>query len=515
MTRKMLINATEEEECRVAVLKNNVLQEFYIERPSMGTCLGNIYKGRVANIEPSIGAAFVNIGGPRNGFLHASDLNLETLNGSSALGKQSNRVTKNGPPRRRSDLHVQSLLKVGQEIMVQVSKDGIGDKGPTLTTYFSLPGRYLVFMPGVSKHGISRKIESEEERTRLKGLVGELIPFDDDLGVIVRTAGANQPKKELLKDFRYLTNIWSNICHKSTSLESPTPLYRENDLVIRALRDVFTTDISEILVDSDEVYGKARDFMEAVLPRHVDKVSLYRGSHPLFDHFQLEEELDSVLHPRIALQSGGWLFIEQTEALVAIDVNSGKFKGKELEETASAINLEASVEIARQLRLRDLGGLIVIDFIDMHSAEHQRAVEKKFREALREDRARIKLLKLSTFGVIEMTRQRVRPSLESFVFGKCPHCKGTGFVATSETMSLNIIRKIRRWVMQDASPSIHIVLNDRMAEYILNSKKRLIMDLEEQNQKRILIRGDAALAPDEIVREPSGAELNGQKWLFE
>lgn len=535
MTKKILVNATEEEESRVAVLKDRVLQEYYIERPSMGTCLGNIYKGRVSNIEPSIGAAFVDIGGPRNGFLHVSDINLgilenEALPSVKALSdgkggaKSKKRKAKddgkekaedeNGKTKRKNEARIDKVLSVNQEVIVQVSKDGIGDKGPTLTTYLSLPGRFLVFMPGIFKRGISRKIKDEEERERLKNLVTELVT-EEDVGMIVRTAGANQVKKELQKDYRYLMNIWSVIQKGNDSMQAPAPLYKENDLVIRVLRDVYSSDVSEVLIDSDEVYKRALEFMKIILPRHVDKVRLYQGVRPLFDHYKLEEEIESVLQPRINLKSGGSLFIEQTEALVAIDVNSGRFKAKELEETAYAINMEASREIARQLRLRDLGGLITIDFIDMKEPDHKRDVEKEFRDALKDDRARIKVAKISPFGVIEVTRQRVRPSLESYIYEKCPHCKGTGIVATSETLSLNMIRKIRRWVMQSQGPLLHIRINDRMAEYIQNSKRRVILGLEEATQKRIVIKGDPALSPRDIFVDEIELDADGQGVLFE
>jgi ribonuclease E len=528
MTRKILINATEEEESRVAVLQGGGLQEFYIERLSMGTCLGNVYKGRISNIEPSIGAAFVEIGGPRNGFLHVSDVNAALVGNSQGARKKKKRASactageaaggkKKAQGTKVTDQHgvprIDSVLRVGQELLVQVSKDGIGNKGPTLTTFISLPGRFLVFMPGVSKKGISRKIDDEAERERLKGLLSELIP-DDKTGVIVRTAGIHQLKKDLQRDFRYLTNIWNGIKKRECALDAPAELFKENDLVIRVLRDVFCAEVSRVLVDSKDVYKRACEFMKGFLPRHVDKVRLYRGSTPLFDRYKLEKELKSVLQPRLALKSGGSLFIEQTEALVAIDVNSGSYKGEELEETAFAINMEASSEIGRQLRLRDLGGLIIIDFIDMQNADHKRAVEKEFREALKVDRARIKVARISPFGVIEVTRQRLRPSLERSVYEKCPHCKGTGFVATSETLSLNLIRKIRLWVMQDDDPVLRIRINDRVAEYIQNSKRRLIHGLEENAGKRIIIVGDPLLPQEEIYLDKGDPSGGGQGMLF-
>jgi len=373
-------------------------------------------------------------------------------------------------------------------------------------------------MPGVSRQGVSRKIEDDTERERLKNMISEL-KLPTGMGVIVRTAGANQIKREIRKDIHYLTRIWKVIQKRSSSNSAPATLYKENDLVIRVLRDIFSSEMSEVLVDSEEVFRRARDFMKIIMPRQGEKVRLYKGKEPLFDRFKVEGKLKSIFDSRITLDSGGSLFIEQTEALVAIDVNSGRYKGEELEETAFAINKEASREIARQLRLRDLGGLIIIDFIDMVEAAHRRTVEKEFRDALRHDRARIKVAKISPFGVIEMTRQRVRPSLKSYVYEKCPHCSGTGFVASRETLGLDLIRKIRLWVLQKKKcPLIRITVNDRMADYILNSKRLLLMDLEEKSEKRIIIKGDPALEPGEIRHvaeavQPEPEEVE-QRWAL-
>ncbi len=516
MSKKILINATEEEESRVAVLADNVLQEFYIERASMNSFLGNIYMGKIINVEPSIGAAFVDIGITRNGFIHVSDVNPALLTSTESQGSEkagSGKDKKTKSTVRNKDLKIKDLLNKDQEIIVQVSKDGIGEKGPTLTSFISVPGRFLVFMPGVSKKGVSRKIKDDAERERLKELVSGLNP-PQDTGVIVRTAGANQTKRELQKDNRYLTNVWNVICERSRSQNGPALLYKENDLIIRVLRDIFSSEVSEVLIDSEEVFKRAVDFMKIILPRHTDKVKFYRGRRPLFDRFKLEKELESMLEPRIPLKSGGSLVIEQTEALVSIDVNSGKFKGGELEETAFAINIEASKEIARQLRLRDLGGLIVIDYIDMLLPEHRSAVEKEFREALKGDRARLKMAKISGFGVIEMTRQRVRPSLKSFMHEKCSFCHGTGYVASVETTCLNIIRKIRLWAIQKGPAQVTVRVNDRMAEYLLNSKRRFLLELEEKTGKSISITGDAVFALGDINLENRADRAKGQGVLF-
>lgn len=495
MPKKMLFNATEAEESRVAVIDDGKLENYYIERSSLNSYLGNIYHAKVTNIEPSIDSAFVDFGGSRHGFLHASDVQRGLKeNGREKAAKPTER-TKRGS-KRGKEQPIGELLSTGQPLIVQVTKDGINDKAPTLTTYISLPGRFLVFMPGTTKRGISRKIEDEAERTRLKKVLAELDP-PEDMGLIVRTAGLEQTKRALQKDVRYLNNLWKVIQKRIRAQNAPATLYQENDLAIRALRDLYSSDIKEVLVDSEEIYKRFRDFMQVIMPRHVDRVKLYKGARPLFDHYQIEKELESIFDKRIALQSGGSLVIEQTEALVAIDVNSGRFKAGELEETAFRINVEAAGEISRQLRLRDLGGLIICDFIDMRLEKHRRGVEKAFRDALRGDRARIKLARMSPFGIIELTRQRVRPSLKSSVYDNCEQCQGTGYVPSLETMCLNIIRRIRSH-MARKSQIIKIQVNPKIADYINNHKRRVILELEELKKKRILVVGTQDMPLNEI-----------------
>lgn len=505
----MLFNATEPEESRVAILNDSQLDEYYIERFSLGSCLGNIYKGKITNIEPSIDAAFVEFGGTRHGFLHASDVIMgikESMNGSPPEGndEESKKTSKS---RKKKDLSINDLLSANQNVIVQVTKEGINDKAPTLTTYISLPGRYLVFMPGTCKRGISRKIEDELERNRLKKLLDEL-EAPDSMGLIIRTAGADQTKRSLQKDVRYLLKLWKVIQKRIRAQPAPATLYQENDLVIRALRDFYSSEIKEILVDSDDVYKRAKDFMKIIMPRQVDRVKHYHRTRPLFDFFNVERELESIYNKRIALKSGGSLVIEQTEALVSIDVNSGKFKAEELEETAYKINLEAAKEIARQLRLRDLGGLIINDFIDMKQDKHRRDVEKMFREALRTDKARIKVARMSPFGIIEMTRQRVRPSLKSSLFDTCQYCNGSGYIASLETTCLNIIRKIRLWVTQK-KPVLKIHVNHKIADFINNDKRKLLINLEESHRKKIIIIGSADIPWGEIRSFQERKEASG------
>jgi ribonuclease E len=500
----MLFNATEKEESRVAILKDGKLDGYFIERSSLGSLLGNIYHGRVINIEPSIDSAFVDFGGTRHGFLHASDVQRgikeevpekETKPRKASSDSGSRRESKK-PRRRTKDQPIGDLLTSGQNVVVQVTKDGINDKAPTMTTYISLPGRYVVFMPGTTKRGISRKIEDEGERDRLKKLLTEL-KTPTNMGLIVRTAGAGQTKQALQKDVRYLNNLWKVIQKRIRSQPVPASLYQENDLTIRTLRDLYSSDIKEVLVDSEEVCKRMKEFMQIIMPRNVERVKLYKGSRPLFDHYSIEKELESIMERRIPLKSGGSLVMEQTEALVAIDVNSGKFKAGELEETAFKINQEAATEIARQLRLRDLGGLIICDFIDMRQDKHKRGVEKVFREALKEDRARIKLARMSPFGIIELTRQRMKQSLKRSVYEECTHCQGTGYVPLPETACLNIIRKIRLWITQRGK-SLTVYANPKIADYMNNHKRILILDLEKKSGKSISIISSPALRRGEI-----------------
>ena len=527
MAKKMLFNATEAEESRVAILVNGVLNEYSIERASLGSCLGNIYKGKVTNIEPSIDAAFIEFGGARHGFLHASDVMLGLKEESERKGRKKRRrrkkkkksageaveneaaetlasnageveeteeeVKKN---RKKRDMPIGELLTEGQTVIVQVSKDGINDKAPTLTTYISLPGRFLVYMPGTAKRGISRKIDDENERSRLKKLQAEL-EAPEGMGLIIRTAGAEQTKGALQKDIRYLNKLWKVIQNRNRTQTGPCTLYQENDLAIRALRDLYSPEVGEILVDSEEVAKRLKDFMKIIMPRHVDRVKLYQGKRPLFDHYNIEKALEGLYDRRIPLESGGSLVIEQTEALVAIDVNSGRFKADELEETAFKINKDAALEIARQLKLRDLGGLIINDFIDMKQDKHRREVEKTFRDALKGDRARIKVAKMSTFGLIEMTRQRVRPSLKRSIFEPCGHCGGTGYVPSMETAGLNIIRKIRLWITQK-HPVLNVEVAPQVAQFIQNHKRKVLLNLEETYGKTIVIQGNPLRERHEI-----------------
>ncbi|HEX4590185.1 MAG TPA: Rne/Rng family ribonuclease, partial [Gemmataceae bacterium] len=722
MKKEMLINVLQSEECRIAIVENGVLEELYVERSSQESYVGNIYKGRIVNIEPSIQAAFVDFGIGRNGFLHVSDVDPayyrhipmreggrrehrggdrgrsdrsergdrgdrprreprpertwtgpavpepgpsepddrpfgagifdedalppevnegrspgEEDGGEDAPGKRKRRrgrprrgdkaaegptaadapgqasedetapgesegadaapprlesaerrtgedepsfageldpsggggldddpghepsvsddyadtgtsgfeaeefdeapededepdipgdeggrdegeemdAPDEGPGRRgrrdrRHGFHkrrlgrdgdgrpkplIQDIFKRGQEVLVQVIKEGIGTKGPTLSTYISIAGRYLVLMPGLKRIGVSRKIIDEEQRRRLKDILGELHP-PEGVGFIIRTAGVDRNKKELQIDLAYLLRIWEVVARRVKKQKAPSPVYQESDIITRTIRDTFTSDIDTVWVDEPTAFAHAQEFLQGVMPRYASRLKLYNSSEPLFHKYKIEEEIARIQQRKVPLPHGGSIVIEQTEALVAIDVNSGSFRAdNNAEETAYQMNLLAAKEIARQLRLRDLGGVVINDFIDMREDKHRRAVEKALRDAVKRDRARTKVLRISQFGLIEMTRQRIRPSLKKSVYQDCPHCLGTGHVKTVESMSIDVMRLLQLAAHKEAVSRVQVRVHAAVAEYLLNRKRREIGQLEESGNLQITITGVPGIPP--------------------
>lgn len=493
MSREMLINVAEREECRVAVVENGSLEELYVERASVGAHVGNIYKGRVVNIESGIQAAFIDIGIDRNGFLHISDVhpryfpNMKS-NVLENIGRRQ--ALKDRPP-------MQNCLRRGQELVVQVTKEGLKTKGPTLSTYLALPGKHLVMMPWMKGYGISHKIEDEQERKRLAEVFDES-GSPKGMGYIIRTAGQGASKRDIQNDLRYLKRLWHAVQTRIDSEKAPGDIYQESDLVIRALRDVLNTKVTKIVCDSDNTVRKINDFLSIAMPRLRPKLMHYDGKIPLFHKYQIEGEIAKVQSRSVDLKCGGSIVIEQTEALVSIDVNSGRHRKQEgAEQTAFESNMEAAVEIARQLRLRDLGGLIVCDFIDMRSQKHRKEVERAFREAVRTDRARAKILRISRFGVIEMTRQRMRPSLHLSTYLACPHCAGTGFVKSHESLALEIIRLLNLAVSQEHIKRIELSVSPEVADYLQNEKRAAIAQIEQLAEKRVVIHS----SPDCVGEE--------------
>lgn len=493
MTREMLVNVAESEECRVAVVDNGSLEELYVERTSMGSHVGNIYKGRVVNIESGIQAAFVDIGTDRNGFLHISDLHPRYFPGASgsiveSIGRRQ--ALKDRPP-------IQSCLRKGKDIVVQVTKEGIKTKGPTLSTYLALPGKHVVMMPWMRKYGISHKIEDEDERKRLCEAFEQSDPPKGQ-GFIIRTAAQGCSKKDMQNDLRYLTRLWGAIQRRIETEKSPGELYQESDLVIRALRDVFDGKIAGVICDSESMVRKINDFLSIATPRMKPKVKYYDGKVPLFHKYQIEDEITKVQSRAVELKGGGSIVIEQTEALVSIDVNSGRHRTqKSAEQTVYESNMEAAVEIARQLRLRDLGGLIVCDFIDMRNSKNRKEVEKAFRTAVKADRARTRILGISKFGVVEMTRQRMRPSLQSSTYLACPHCAGMGFVKSHESVAIEIIRLLNLAVSRDQIKRIELSVSPEVADYLQNEKRTAVAQIEQLTEKRVIIHSSPDHTGDE------------------
>ena len=493
MSKEMLINIVQGQECRIAVVNDGVLEELYMERAASGRVVGNIYKGRVTNVEPSIQAAFVDYGAPKHGFLHISDVLPQYF------PKGQREVERVGKKRSRKDRPpIQDCLRRGQEVICQIIKEGIGTKGPTLTTYLSVPGRFVVMMPYMTRHGVSRKIEDEEERTKLRQLLGELKP-PEDMGFIIRTAGSGRPKRELQQDLNYLVRLWKSVAKRIKSAKAPAELYQESDLVIRTIRDVYSNEIARIICDDASAARKVADFLHLIMPRSKNEVKLYTGDAPLFHRYDLEWEIEQIYARKVLLHNGGSIVIDQTEALVAIDVNSGRSReSSDPEQTAFRTNVAAAKEIARQLRLRDMGGVIVIDFIDMRLAKHQRGVETVLRDAIKGDRARSKVLRISRFGIVEMTRQRVRPSLQHSVYRECPFCRGTAWVKSDESLALSVMRDLQLACADEKIAKITLSVAPGVAEYINNRRRRQLVELETDTGRSITIQADAQLPGDEV-----------------
>ncbi|GIW97930.1 MAG: ribonuclease E [Pirellulaceae bacterium] len=521
MRKEMLINVSQAEECRIAILENGVLEELYTERASQNNYAGNIYKGKIVNLEPSIQAAFVDFGVGRNGFLHISDVEPQYFrlagydpaevmegNGSPGNGDGDRRRRPMRSSRPRFKPPIQEIFKRGDEVVVQVIKEGIGTKGPTLSTYISIPGRYLVLMPALGRVGVSRKIEDEKQRKTLKQTLLELNP-PKGLGFIVRTAGQDRTRKELSRDMAYLLRLWKVIVKRIKNQPAPCDIYEESDMIIRTIRDIFTEDIDAILVDEAAAYERAREFLQLVMPRYVNRLKLYEGKEPLFHKYDLEREIAKIQRRVVPLKEGGSIVIDPTEALVAIDVNSGSFRtDSSAEETAFQLNMAAAKEIARQLRLRDLGGVIVNDFIDMRKESHRRKVERALRDAMRRDRARTKILRTSPFGLIEMTRQRIRPSLKRSVYEDCPCCDGRGVVKTAESMAIEVVRILIMACQQPRASRVTVRVNDKVAAYLNNRKRREVIQIEEQNGVTIQILGSEALYPEHLEVDCRDSEGN-------
>ncbi|MCE9560920.1 MAG: Rne/Rng family ribonuclease [Planctomycetes bacterium] len=391
---------------------------------------------------------------------------------------------------------IEQIFKRGQEVLVQVIKEAVGTKGPTLSTYISIAGRYLVLMPSLNRVGVSRKIEDHEARRRLREILTTLSP-PKGVGFIVRTAAVDRDARELRNDLAYLLRLWQVVVKRIRRVSGPVEIYRESDMITRTIRDIFTNDIDTIWVDEPTAFAHASEFLQIVMPKFASRIRHFETTEPLFHKYGIEDEIAKIHQKRIEMPLGGSLVIEQTEALVAIDVNSGSFRAENAEETMFQMNMHAAKEIARQLRLRDLGGVIVNDFIDMRSETHRRRVEDAFRDALQRDRARTKILRISQFGLIEMTRQRIRPSLKRSLFSDCPHCRGSGFVKTSESLSIEVMRLVQLAAHRaPAIASIQVAVHMDVAHYLLNKRRKEIAGLEDRGKLEIQVTGQLGVSPD-------------------
>ena len=488
----MVVNDVPGEECRIAIVQDGHLEELYAERSTAASSVGNIYKGRVTNVESAIQAAFVDFGHAQRGFLHISDLHPQYFPGGAKTEKVGRKTARRDRPL------MQNCLQRGQEILVQVLKEGIGTKGPTLTSYLSIPGRLMVMMPNMDRVGVSRKVEDDDQRRVMREILDKL-DLPDDFGFILRTAGIGRTKLELKRDIAYLTRLWKVMDKRQQSVGAPCELYADGDLLIRTIRDVLRPSIKAIVVDSDSAYERCSAFLRVIAPRSAPQIIRYRRGLPIFHAFDIERQIDIIHQREVHLPSGGRLVIDQTEALVAIDVNSGKSRSaKDSETNAYQTNLEAADEICRQLRLRDLGGLVIHDLIDMRTARHRRAIEDRFAQNLERDRARTTVLKISEFGIMEMTRQRMRPSMRMSHFIGCPTCDGQGEIQSPESVSRDVVRHIGYLLQHEEVARVELVVSPRVASILLSTRRRHLNILEDRLEKQVDVRVSETIAADQV-----------------
>ncbi len=484
----MLINAMHPEEARVAIVQDGRLVELDIEIEGSEQTRGNVYKGVVVRVEPGLQAAFVDIGLKKLGFLQMGELHPDFWQWRDDVPVEN----RNRRPR------IQEVLRRGQELIVQVEKGERDMKGAALTSYLSFPGRYMVLMPGSDSAGVSRKVESESERKKLKEMAAELT-IPEGIGHIMRTEALGKTKTDLKKDLQSLVKLHKDLLAKAKKAKAPALIYQESNLVIRTIRDYFTAEIDEVMVDNADVYTQAREFFKANMPKYENIVKLHQEKRPIFSRYQLEEQIDQIYEKKVLLKSGGSLVIEPTEALVSIDVNSGKSTGeKGVEDTAFKTNMEAAEEVARQLRLRDLGGLIVIDFIDMRDKKHMSEVEKTLKDALKADKARVTVGRISQFGMLEMSRQRIKQTLEQASYLECPHCGGRGKVKSVENMALSFLRKVHAAAAKGTGAEVRGELPLEVAYFLLNRKKRELAQIENDYDIEVTIKGKPSFLMNQL-----------------
>lgn len=493
MSEEILINVTPHE-TRVAVIENGILQEVYIERASKRGLVGNIYKGKVSRVLPGMQAAFIELGLERTAFLHASDI-VRTVS-SIDDGDDSEGALER--PAERPVESITSLLREGQQLLVQVVKDPLGSKGARLTTHISIPSRLLVFMPDMDHVGISQKIEDEQERQRLKDIVGGYAQKTGG-GYIVRTVGEGVSEEELLTDMDFLRRLWESIVEDASTAGTGTVVYQDMPLPLRVIRDMVREDIEKVRIDSRETYGKVMEFVSEYVPDMAQCIEHYPGERPIFDLYSVEDEIQRALERKVQLKSGGHLVIDQTEAMTTIDVNTGAFVGhRNLEETIFKTNLEAAQAIARQLRLRNLGGIIILDFIDMQEEEHKRQVLRALEKSLERDHAKTQISEVSNLGLVEMTRKRTRESLEHILCETCSVCQGRGSLKTAETVCYEIFREILREARQYDAQTLLVLASQEVVDLLLDEESASVAELEEFISKTIKFQVEALYTQEQF-----------------
>ena len=513
--QKEIIISDDEYEVRCAILEDSVLTEIFIERKEEEHILNNIYKGRVENVLPGMQIAFVDIGLERHAFLHVSDIRYnfdeEELEKDSPGSNRRSDATDSPRAGRGYPYSISDLLHKSQEILVQIDKPSIGTKGPRVTACITLPGRHVVYMPTASntRPGISRRIQSEAERQRLKD-IGQALLSDMEGGFIIRTAAEGKSETEFATEIRFLTNQWKEIRERADKMPAPSLVHTDLSFIDRNIRDFFTNDVTQFVIDSKEQYQQTLAYLSLALPELCPQVKLYEKSVPIFEAYGIEKELKKALSEKVWLKCGGYIIIQQTEAMVSIDVNTGKFVGKaDPDNTILSANLEAVEEVFRQIRLRDLGGIIVIDFIDMEHPDHRQMVFKMLQQGLKRDRARTNILHLSELGLVEMTRQRTRPSLATLLTTPCPYCDGHAFVLSIDTIAIDLLRAIKKAHRKSRKRQLKVIANERIVSYLLDEKSNLLSQLEKSMNLKIRLQGDEDVHMEDyrIFAEDSDREI--------
>jgi ribonuclease G len=498
MSKEIYINISSHEK-RVVILAEHRMQEFYVERPDYVNLVSNIYKGRVESVLPGMGAAFVNIGLEKNGFLYVADVVTGVASVAKVLNEEMPSADSHGRGRGRDNEKkaplpaIGELLKKGDEVLVQVVKEPIGTKGARLTTHISIPGRFLVLMPFDDHIGISKRIEEREERDRIKKIIEEL-KLPKGMGLIVRTAARGISQKDFIHEARYILRLWHHIKARAARSRPPHLVHEEFDLVLRVTRDIFTNDFSKLEIDSKNDFRRISHFLRILAPQLRSKLKFHSDRMPIFEKYDIEKQIDKIYDRVVQLKSGGYLIFDQTESLVAIDVNSGKFVGKKnLEDTVYKTNIEAAEEIPRQLKLRDIGGIIIIDFIDMESHGHKRNIFNTLEKHLEDDKAKSNILNISSIGLVEMTRQRVRKSIEGKSYDRCPYCNGLGLVKSVPTVAIEFLRKLERAMVDSKSRDVRVHLNPEVARHIVSNNNNTIKPIERRFRKNIRVLEDPSL----------------------